>query len=1466
MVQTIREQVIRQHCADHHAKRLIFREYGRKRVLANELRGPAGEMNDGTASPQRRRGFWSRNYPVLLLLILILAAILRFVGLDWDDGYYLHPDERFMVMVTVDTAWPDSISQYFDSATSPLNPYNSRHATFVYGTFPLFLTKAISTLFGTDVYGEVHLAGRALSALADTGTVFLAAWIARRFFGPAAGLLAGFLLACTMLHIQSAHYYTVDAISVFIATASFVTIVKGWDRRSFGWFAAAGLMLGLAGASKPNYLIALAFLALPVAEMIRRRGWEGLIPWRGVGSPHFPVLPAVALSGLVAFWTFRIAQPYAFTGPSIWNIGLDQRWLNDLSYWRLAQSGLIDIKSSIQWVDRPPVVYILDNLVRWGMGPPLGIAALAGLALLVIRLAGSRTWPSWWMLGMAAWSVLQLALYGTNMAQAQRYLLPIYPFLVVFAAGLLVELARRFRAARWANPGAILIVVTVAYTLFYAVAFDSLFVRPLSRVQASEWIYENVPAGSTLTAEYWDDPLPMHLEGEDASQYQVITLDLYAYEGRDSLKLSTLIGQINQADYIVLSSNRIIGSVPRQPERYPMATHYYDMLLSGELGFDLVADFSQKPELFGIALDDTNAEETLTVYEHPYVRIFEKTDRFNAANAYNELNEALGYGGVNYLPGDPVTDQMFLTPDEQEAYAAEGSWSEKFDPGSFTNTAPALWWYIGLQLLALPALPLAWLIFRRFPDYGYAMAKVLGLLMVTWIAWLLSSLKLLPFGSIPIALAWFLLLAASFILGRRQFGVMLATFRERWRWIAAAEALFLIAFAGMVWIRSLNPGFWQSTGEDQTPFWYAIFNATARSPWFPAYDPWLSGGQLHLPNWGQMPWVTLTRLTGIVPATGYNLAFAGLFALLCVTLWAATAALIAAVAPSRPRAGWIALLAPIMTALGPTLMLARQAGQGAWGYTPRPDDWLIGGVVGDIAYGTWQIITESPRLDSTVARDAMRIAPGEEANNPFGLMVTGNLDEVTTTLPIIALAIAVAVAIVLRDRAGGSAQWRLDRIDIAMVLLGGGTAGAMLASSTWGFLPTLGLIVVAIIIRVMRAHCWEHPWPMARNAVLCAAAAGLAAYIAFLLAIQEFHATQRDMLIAPTLDLDEALSLHGVMIFVLVTWIAIQAAGVTQGARAEGWAGRLTSLLTLVIVAGALTAAIWLSSLMLFVLVVLLLVMVALWHLQDRPPYLLILGMTALAMVLMVLQNRMPMTADPFGTSSSLHLGVFTWMLLSVAATASLGWIIGRLETSGRVLQTVPGIVWTSTLALILAASLFYPVLVTQALAEARNDIPRTLNATAFLDSTMLFTRDGEAPVLADDREAAQWLMENVDGLPVIVEATTPDYQMGGRISAMTGLPTVIGWNTPERIMRPGWAEVVERRQAAVNEILGSRGAFGAITPLLQQYDIQLIYVGPVERATYSPESLRKFETAVQEGELERLYQSGSVTIYSYPE
>ena len=45
---------------------------------------------------------------------------------------------------------------------------------------------------------------------------------------------------------------------------------------------------------------------------------------------------------------------------------------------------------------------------------------------------------------------------------------------------------------------------------------------------------------------------------------------------------------------------------------------------------------------------------------------------------------------------------------------------------------------------------------------------------------------------------------------------------------------------------------------------------------------------------------------------------------------------------------------------------------------------------------------------------------------------------------------------------------------------------------------------------------------------------------------------------------------------------------------------------------------------------------------------------------------------------------------------------------------------------------------------------------------------------------AILWIRGNIDGTPVIIEAPGMSYSTGSRISAFTGLPTVIGWQGHE--------------------------------------------------------------------------------------
>jgi uncharacterized membrane protein len=136
---------------------------------------------------------------------------------------------------------------------------------------------------------------------------------------------------------------------------------------------------------------------------------------------------------------------------------------------------------------------------------------------------------------------------------------------------------------------------------------------------------------------------------------------------------------------------------------------------------------------------------------------------------------------------------------------------------------------------------------------------------------------------------------------------------------------------------------------------------------------------------------------------------------------------------------------------------------------------------------------------------------------------------------------------------------------------------------------------------------------------------------------------------------------------------------------------------------------------------------------------------------------------------------------------------------------------------------------------------------------------------LAPDLAAVEWLRANVKGSPVVLEAQLPAYRWGGRISSLTGLPTVLGWTWHEIQQRPGYWNEVNERVADVAAIYDRPGPYASIQPLIARYDVELIYVGPLERALYPTTSLAKFDEAAREGQLKTVYDAGGVTIYAVP-
>ena len=140
---------------------------------------------------------------------------------------------------------------------------------------------------------------------------------------------------------------------------------------------------------------------------------------------------------------------------------------------------------------RPPGAQPLAVLVRCGLGWTAPGLALIGLAAALRRTPVAAA-------VVAAFPVAYALVLGTSTTLYLRYLVPLAPFVALFAAGGACALAKLALPRR---PGLALfavVLVAAAGPLCQSTTYDLVLARPDTRVLAGAWIRAHVPPGSGL--------------------------------------------------------------------------------------------------------------------------------------------------------------------------------------------------------------------------------------------------------------------------------------------------------------------------------------------------------------------------------------------------------------------------------------------------------------------------------------------------------------------------------------------------------------------------------------------------------------------------------------------------------------------------------------------------------------------------------------------------------------------------------------------------------------------------------------------------------------------------------------------------------------------------------------------------------------------------------------------------------
>ena len=563
-----------------------------------------------------------RSAIVWVTLATALGAAFRVYGLGWGAPYFhFHIDEH-LVFTYADALARDTR----EAAHSP--------KFFMYSPFPMYVLNGMVAVYRALSHrldlavprDEVTymLLGRSISATLGTATIPLAYAIARRLSGRRAGVFAAFLVAGAVIHLRESHFFSLDVSMTFFTVLGLYFAARIVERGRVADEAGSAVAFGLGIASKYSA----AFLApmIAVAELLSPRAPRTLTPVRAGAWARVAARAAVAIAAGLAIF---LALDWLV-------IRYPDKFQDDIKTWVIDPlSGTTKPEWIAQFADVNAVPYWFTNLLWWGLGPALELAGLAGvLWLLIVRrerltiLAGLFPIAYWLSAGKTA-----------TVAPFIRYTVPLAPPLAIAAGALCADLIGK---PRWRTAGIIATTLVVGTTTLWAVAYMNVFRQPDSRLAASAWLVQNVPAGSNVLIEPSHNTPPtgsyltnvnfretyvlFYPQTERRDYYHLFALDtyrsLYNRGVDDNFRREYIRSRLALVDWIVMDDTYLQQYQHLLEPDHTVVKQYYRDLFAGRLGFRLVKTFKVYPSLFGFDINDDGAELTFRSFDHPRVFIF----------------------------------------------------------------------------------------------------------------------------------------------------------------------------------------------------------------------------------------------------------------------------------------------------------------------------------------------------------------------------------------------------------------------------------------------------------------------------------------------------------------------------------------------------------------------------------------------------------------------------------------------------------------------------------------------------------------------------------------------------------------------------------------------------------------------------------------------------------------------------
>ena len=185
-------------------------------------------------------------------------------------------------------------------------------------------------------------------------------------------------------------------------------------------------------------------------------------------------------------------------------------------------------------------------------------------------------------------------------------------------------------------------------------------------------------------------------------------------------------------------------------------------------------------------------------------------------------------------------------------------------------------WYLLVVFLGLIAAPVSFRLLKSLPDRGYTITKPLGILLISYLHWLLTSLGILKNNTAGAIIAIVVVIVLIlWRVGKNGVSEFFVWARDNIKFVILSEIIFFAAFLIMTVIRAYNPDIWGT----EKPMELMFINSISRSTIFPPQDAWLSGYSISYYYFGYVIVALFAQLTNTFSGIAFNLGIALVFAL-----------------------------------------------------------------------------------------------------------------------------------------------------------------------------------------------------------------------------------------------------------------------------------------------------------------------------------------------------------------------------------------------------------------------------------------------------------------------------------------------------------------------------------------------------------------------------------------------------------